>query len=80
MQRHTKDAADFRALILADLQKEPGCEYVTDFVIQRIGTLENGANWTVKYLDPKQDKVCEGILKNIARLQQLNFDLADRGG
>jgi hypothetical protein len=33
----------------------------------------------VKYLDPKQDKVCEGILKNIARLLQLNFDLADPG-
>lgn len=45
-----------------------------------IGTLENRANWTVKYLDPKQDKVWEGILKNIARLPQRNFDLADRGG
>jgi hypothetical protein len=79
MQRHTKDAPELRALILADLQKEPGCEYLTDFVIQKIDTLENGANWTVQYLDPKQDKVCEGILKNIARLLQLNFDLADRG-
>jgi hypothetical protein len=80
MQRHTKDAAELRAMILADLQKEPGCEYVTDFIIQRIDTLENGANWTVKYLDPKQDKVCEGILKNIARFLQLSFDLPDRGG
>jgi hypothetical protein len=80
MQRHTKAAADFRAPILADLQKEPGCEYVTDLVIQRIDALENGANWTVKNQDPKQDKVCEVKLKNIARLLQPNFDLADRGG
>jgi hypothetical protein len=75
MERHTKDAAELKELILADLQKEPGCEYVRDFVIQRLDGLENGANWTVKYLDPKLDKVCADILRNIVRLLQLNFDL-----
>jgi hypothetical protein len=76
MQRHTRDADQLKALIIGDLQKEPGCEYVRDFAIQRLDTLENGANWTVKYLDPKLDKVCADILKNIVRLLQLNFDLA----
>jgi hypothetical protein len=79
MQRHTKEASELKALILADLHKEPGCEHVTDFAIQRLETRENGANWTVKYLDPNQDKVCETILINIARMLQLNFDLPERG-
>ncbi|RWC32443.1 MAG: hypothetical protein EOS70_17175 [Mesorhizobium sp.] len=79
MQRHTKEASELKALILADLHKEPGCEHVTDFMIQRLETKENGANWTVKYLDPNQDKVCETILINIARMLQLNFDLPERG-
>ncbi|RUU98580.1 hypothetical protein EOB36_23095 [Mesorhizobium sp. M6A.T.Cr.TU.017.01.1.1] len=79
MQRHIKEASELKALILADLHEEPGCEHVTDFVIQRLETKENGANWTVKYLDPNQDKVCETILKNIARMLQLNFDLPERG-
>ncbi|WP_041415667.1 hypothetical protein [Sinorhizobium fredii] len=78
MQRHTKEASELKELILADLHKEPGCEYVTDFVIQRLETRENGANWTVKYLDTNQDKVCETILINIARMLQLSFDLPER--
>jgi hypothetical protein len=76
MQRYTKDASELTALILADLHKEPGCEYVTDFVIQRLETRENGANWTVKYIDPSPDKTCENILRNIVRFLQLSFDLA----
>ncbi|AEG57730.1 hypothetical protein CN233_10405 [Sinorhizobium meliloti] len=78
MQRHTKEASQLKELILADLHKEPGCEHVTDFVIQRLETKENGANWTVKYLDPNQEKVCQTILINIARMLQLNFDLPER--
>ena len=78
MQRHIMGSSDLRTLILTDLQKEPGCEHVTDFVIQRLETRENGANWTVKYLDPNQDKVCETILINIVRMLQLNFDLAEQ--
>ncbi|WP_248447729.1 hypothetical protein [Sinorhizobium meliloti] len=78
MQRHTKEASELKELILADLHKEPGCEHVTDLVIQRLETKENGANWTVKYLGPDQEKVCETILINIARMLQLNFDLPER--
>ncbi|SJM30586.1 hypothetical protein [Mesorhizobium delmotii] len=55
MQRHAKEASELKALILADLHKEPGCGHVTDFVIQRLETKKNGANWTVKYLDPNQE-------------------------
>jgi hypothetical protein len=75
MRRHTKDASELKALILADLHKEPGCEDVTDFVILRLETRENGANWTVKDFEPGPNKVCLGILRNIVRLMQLNFDL-----
>ena len=78
MQRHIMGSSELKALILTDLEKEPGCEHVTDFVIQRLETRENGANWTVKYLDPNQDKVCETILINIVRMLQLNFDIAEQ--
>jgi hypothetical protein len=76
MERHTKDAADLKALILRDLHKEPGCEEVSEIVIQRLETRENGANWTVKEFESAPKEVCRGVLQNIVRFLQLSYDIA----
>jgi hypothetical protein len=75
MQRQTKDASELKALILKDLHKEPGCEHVTEIVIQRLEKLENGANWTVKEFEPAPNKMCQTVLLNIVRMLQLSFDV-----